>query len=269
MKLLSDLEEAFVSCFGLSDYRYLFVTGSGTFVNEIVISSLKNRLIMRFIDGEFGRRLYRMQQSSKEFRLSQRHLAAPLYETSISRLNDLGDEVSNYMFLDMVSAFPYYMPPRGIPIWTTVSSKQIGALPVLGIIAIHKSLMGRGVFVEQPGSCLDVITYLEYREISQTPHTPAMPLYQDLLDTLRSFDRKKLCKKIDSRICQILDVVGTKRVIEGGRGPVITFEDFDRLDEVANAFGLYKGRVGYQVFLWTGTDQQYDGFCKVLERIVR
>ncbi len=172
------------------------------------------------------------------------------YETSISRLNEAPS--GRHIFADMVSAFPYYLPPKNVDIFTTVSSKQLGALPVLGIVGIRKGL---DVWGPETWSILSIPAHLRFRAKHETMTTPATPLYVDLLRALRAFDRKSLIEKIDRRRAQVVKAVGQENVI--GEGPVVTLKPGGIVNQLAQDWGFYRSQVGPQVFLWSGTDEQY------------
>jgi aspartate aminotransferase-like enzyme len=265
--LLQELERVFIEKFGLQDYNIIFLTGSGTTANEAVIYSYYYAFEMQFLDAEFGLRLQRLSEAHRK---RQQHpykkcVAYPLYETSISRLNGQLYMDGQFTFLDMVSAFPYWLPPKGTAIWTTVSSKQLGAYPVLGIIGICKDL-DMGDFLPPNRSVLNVREHLRFREKAETLTTPAIPLYQDLLDELRIFSRPAMIKKINARGSAITKLAGDYII---GTGPVVTFRDVKWLDPIANDFQLYRGAVGYQVFLWSGRDCDYETLCDAIGKAIR
>jgi aspartate aminotransferase-like enzyme len=266
--LLQALEVMFTEHFGLDEYEFLFLTGSGTTANETIIFSFRYGFDFLHTDAEFGLRLQRMSDTHKKDVLCERRFVAyPLYETSISRLNIHSENSDALTFLDMVSAFPYYMPPKGTSIWTTVSSKQLGAYPVLGIIGIHREL-DLGEFVTQKrGSSLNLLDHLHHRQFHETLTTPSIPLYYDLLQRLRTFDVRALRKKIERRRKKIVSIVGIENTM--GCGPVITFKHLEKLESLAKQFNLYKSERGYQVFLWSGKDDEYKLFYKELERVIK
>lgn len=268
--LMRDIKQTFVDKFGLQDYDVLVVTGSGTLVNEIVMSSLDGVVQVHDTDAMFGRRLFDMrvahscEQAANRAVVSSAHV---LYETSLSRFNTVLScaKKTGLTFIDMVSAFPYYSVPVCADVFTTVSSKQLGAYPVLGVLCIRKELRHEAYFRHQPGSILDVYRHLSFFDKHETAHTAAIPLYVDLLKKLRDFDRAAFIEKIDARRTQVLESVRNEWVI--GQGPVITLSRTDVLDGVAHELSLYRGAAGYQLFLWSGTDAQYDDLCRRLKLI--
>jgi len=265
-EILKSLENVFAKKFGLEDYDFLFITGSGTTANEIVIFSLDRiRFNFLFDDADFGVRLRKISMAYGRSTGVENvnNVAYPLYETSISRWN-VHQPVSKFTFLDMVSAFPYYLPPKDTAIFTTVSSKQLGAYPVLGIIGILKTVDLGEYVSHHNGSSLNLLGHLFCRVNGETLATPAIPLYYDLLQKVLYFDRGDLIKKIDRRRRRIEHIVGIENVM--GCGPVVTFRNTEVIKSVAVEFNLYKGDAGYQVFLWSGKDNDYLNFCEVLER---
>jgi aspartate aminotransferase-like enzyme len=247
-KLLTDIELEFVEKFGLQDYDILFLTGNGTFANEAVIYSLKYPLQVEYPDADFGLRLARTAAAHPKWGDRSRTVAVyTVYETSISRHNL--EPVGELLFADMVSAFPYWLPSKSVDIFTTVSSKQLGALPVLGIVGIRK-----GLNILDPGvwSSLSLSTHLRFREQHETMTTPAIPLYVDLLRAVREFDRDSFIEKIDRRRRMVIDAVGLENVI--GDGPVVTL----RKCKATDIPGTYPAKTGSQVFLWSGTDMEYE-----------
>lgn len=269
-ELLKSLEATFAHKFGLERYEFLFLTGSGTTANEVIIFSFRTKFDFLFDDADFGMRLRKMSAVHDRERYSvssEPCVAYPLYETSISRLNVHQANPKDLVFLDMVSAFPYYLPPKNCSIFTTVSGKQLGAYPVLGIIGIHKDLDLGDYVGSYDGSSLNLLGHLFHRQKHETLTTPSIPLYYDLLQTIKDFDRKALINRIDRRRKRIAHIVGVQNTI--GCGPVITFKNVKRIEHVLRGFNLYKSNAGHQVFLWTGTDDGYESFCRELERAMK
>ncbi|MFA5307209.1 MAG: hypothetical protein WC365_07220 [Candidatus Babeliales bacterium] len=258
--VLLAIEQTFVDVFGLHDYDVLVLTGSGTFSNEVVLSSFRGDMRVLHYDMEFGRRLAytrSVYERQPYVDLTVKGFAYPLYETSISRLNAGPSSTFNEMtFADCVSAFPYYRVPDSVDVFTTVSSKQLGAYPVLGIVGIRKNLRLGRFFSHRSGSILDAYRHLSFREKGETANTPAIPLYVSLLRELETFDRNAFIEKIDARREMLLDVLPHEWVI--GEGPVLTLEKRPELNTVVTEFNLYKGVAGYQVFLWSGDDCDYE-----------
>ena len=269
-EILKSLRNSFGQRFGLTDYDYFFLTGSGTTANETVVFSLAQaKFSFLFDDAEFGNRLRKMSIAHGRNMGNWRKpmIAYPLYETSISRLNmhkTCDDEAT---FLDMVSAFPYYLPPKNTAIWTTVSSKQLGAYPVLGIIAINKNFDWGEYIRNYEGSSLNLLGHIFHHNNYETLTTAAIPLYYDLLKTIQTFDRQNLIQKVDRRRRNITNIVGIENII--GCGPVITFKDNKYITTVAREFDLYKSNSGYQIFLWSGDDGSYNRLYEALRKALK
>lgn len=268
-KLLDDLERAFHEKFGLDAYDFLFVTGSGSLVNEIVMSSFRGLWAVLFADAEFGCRLEALENLHRKPNAwvgGIRGTAYVAYETSISRFNMLTpDKSKGIVFADMVSAFPYILPGPDVDIFTTVSSKQLGSYPVIGIIGYRKDLRLEGLFEAPVRSVLNLRAHLSFRTKAETMTTPAIPLYRDLLDCVRTFDVRALREKIDRRRTRLIQIVGNNNVL--GSGPVVTLKETPLLVRVAQEFQLYRGVAGPQVFLYNGTGYEFNLLCEYLEDI--
>lgn len=268
-EVMKSLKGIFAHKFGLEEYDFLFLTGSGTTANETIIFSLgRAKFRTLFADAEFGRRLRKMVDIHSRSKSTGKVITAyPLYETSISRYNLHKLKPKEHLFLDMVSAFPYYLPPKGTDIWTTVSSKQLGAYPVLGIIAIHENFDIGSYVCNYGGSSLNLLGHRYHQGNNETLVTAALPLYYDLLQTLQNFDREKLVIRIDQRRKKIESIVGIENMY--GCGPVVTFRKNARLNLVFNEFNLYKSDVGRQIFLWSGKPEEYEDFYTALRKAMK
>jgi hypothetical protein len=110
---------------------------------------------------------------------------------------------------------------------------------------------------------LNLVDYMNFRKIHETPTTPAIPLLRDLLRCAFAFDRDLFLRKIDERRESILDIVGTEQIL--GEGPVITFKEDVKWKSLAEDFGLYKSGPNYQIFLWSGEEKEYERLYKILK----
>jgi len=197
----------------------------------------------------------------------ERFVAYPYYETSISRVNRWTQpDETEACLVDMVSAFPYYRPPAGTAVWTTVSSKQLGAYPVVGIIAVHRAADIDAYVHESPaqGSALSLSSYLRFAARHETPTTPPIFLLRDLLERLQRLDPAELRTRIDQRRRIIEQLVPPEAMV--GEGPVVTLKPLPPITAIAAAFRLYRGAYGYQIFLWSGTDADYEMLYDSLEK---
>lgn len=254
MKCLDDIMHLL---FPIKDYNLLFIDGPGTFINEIVIASFRFAFTACYADAEFGKRLYNQAYYWQAYRNKiigpKLCRCYPTYETSKARLNQSVD--ADITFCDMVSAFPYYLPDKNCDIFTTVSSKQLGAYPVIGIIGIKKSLEIEKWFEPLPGSTLSIDNYIDFARRHETPTTPSIPLFDDLLRELWHLELngglKYLRKKINERR-KALD-------IGYGEGPVLNLYTCEISKLIADKFNLYKNADGEpQIFLYSGSDKDYE-----------
>jgi len=250
----------------LDDFNLIFVTGSGTMANEIVLSSLNVGTTCLYAKDEFGGRLDRLEKL---------HAVDPpilcmafcLYETSCSQVNPTHlKPFQSILFADMVSAFPYYPVPEDVDIFTTVGSKQLGAYPVISIIGIRKRLSVDKFFKLETDSVLSLRRYLRFREKSETPATPAIPLYWDLLETVDKFDIGKFRIKMDERRALLESLIPSDYII--GEGPVLTLVVNDFTNALAQRFSLYRSLKGYQLFLYAGDDQSFEAVVVAIREML-
>jgi aspartate aminotransferase-like enzyme len=252
--LYDDLCNAFKDKFNLpEDIIVLPITGSGTLALEILINSLDIKFKHEFTDEEFGSRLEKINHQEK----GNEGTAYVHYETSISKLNSI-EKSNGITLLDAVSSFPYYDIPSNVDAWVTVNSKQLGCNPGLSFIIIKKSLLSKVKPVEF--SYLSLQRYLDYGMLNQTPNTPAISLMQETLEKIQTFDIDAFRKKIDKRRKQMHKVFDTNT----GDGPVYTIED-NSYNDIKNVFGLY-GKKNIQIFLWSGTDKDYNSLVNYTKK---
>ena len=255
-KLYFDLEDTFKKAFTISDeYNILAITGSGTVALETVLNSIKPNIKHEFVDAEFGKRMKLVNHSEE----GNEGIAYPLYETSISRYQDIKKQ-GKLKIVDAVSAFPYYDIPDDADIWVTVNSKQIGCNPGLSFIGIKKSAME---FVkEEEFSYLSLKRYLNYKDQLQTPNTPAIALMQETLEHLKDFDLPAFRRMIDSRRERLEKLFGKYSI---GDGPVMTIESNPTVNKIKKIYNLY-GKHNTQIFLWSGSEMQYEKFIFEVEQ---
>lgn len=243
--LFRETSDKFKQLAGLSEKDLvLFVSGSGTLANEIVISSLKEGLALR-TEGDFSNRL---QKTSSEYWGRGDVLSGVQYETGISLLNDM----TKITFSDSISAFPYYNFPKDAKVITTVGSKQLGSETGLSIITIRDWEENINLFQKEDFSYLSLMKYANKAKINQTPNTPAIHALIDLntkisaalrvgaIDILRY--KIDTCRDLLEAFC---DSRGYKYK---GNGPVFTFESGCLPKHIENS--LYGNSGNPQMFLW-------------------
>ena len=147
---------------------------------------------------------------------------------------------------DCVSSFPFLNPPLGCIAFATVSSKQLGAVPVLGLIfATRKAIENM-----KPNSRLKKSYDLAYsegklRKRPQTLNTPPVLLIRDLFFTLLDFNVDEFKKLISKRIKEVASTTT-------GDGPVRIPNK-----KLSSSLKCYEKNDGQRLFLWAGTDEEF------------
>lgn len=281
-KLLIELQVTMKGCLDLPEYEFVFLTGNGTFANFVAIYDLCLPIEALFTGKgcTFANRLAHQAQYFNSPRLHTTDYECariyPVYETALStfQLHSYIDYRCGTALLiqDMISAFPYYRPVGDI--FTCVSSKQLQGLPVLGIIGVHQKLLEieiiddtslLGDLYAASSSILNLFEhYIWQHKKKETMSTPAIPLLIDLLDTLRSVDYDKQRKTIDARRQMIVDCLSSRyaEVFNKQEGPVLSLPKDEFTRGLANKFELYESEQFYQLFLYSGSDYEYDQFCR-------
>jgi len=254
-QLLRDTETKFKQTFGLDqdEWIVLFVTGSGTLANEIVLDSLIPELRIRS-KGQFSRRLRLLASERTKVGIGSRMAVADAYvayETGESRfIHAPGKEGErSLLFCDMISAFPYYMPDESVDVWTTVTSKQLRCEPGLSLIVLRKHCLRYFRPARPSNSTLSLASYAHYRNWEETPHTPVIQLIDNLRYELDSRTRDKpryYEDMIDNRRMKLVEAIGEENVI--GEGPVATLKPIE--DQFAKQKSLYCSPHGWQIFLY-------------------
>lgn len=257
-------------------YDICVLTGSGTLANEAVLASLRTSLTFHSAGGEFTQRLRRLAaaHSRQEVLPSSpdQSWAMVAYETGESRVCPVewpvmfGDLESGIRFADCVSSFPYYRIPRGADVFTTVTSKLLGGLPVLSLVGVKQSAWKWFLPADQVYSYLSLRRYEEsYRTKFESPHTPAIALLYDFYERLQQFELLDLVTKINDRRKKLEQVFNPDDVI--GIGPVFTVKPEAIPLPLATKWDLYRSAHGWQFFLYSGTDEQYDEFLNDLWKV--
>jgi 2-aminoethylphosphonate-pyruvate transaminase len=254
--------------FGISDeYDVCLISGSGTAANEAVMSSiLPASLNFHPQGGEFQSRLKKLRLAHtwcgyKPGDREQHHVMVA-YETGEGRrLKPVWPEggLAGLRFADCISSFPYYYVPRNTDVWTTVSSKQLGALPVISMVVVRNACWKWFREAGLAYSYLNLRRYAEtFKEKWESPHTPAIALLHDLFLRLETFDTLTLREQVDNRRAMFNHVFTSSVLI--GEGPVVIVKPEYIPPRLAERWNLYRCPLGWQFFLYTGTDEQYGEF---------
>jgi 2-aminoethylphosphonate-pyruvate transaminase len=212
-RLLQSIENKLLRLFEIrnrTNYRAVVITGSGTAANEAILSSVvgdKNILILS--NGEFGERLhatskiYNANTFFLEFPwgtsldlgvvdayLQQHHIdviAMVHHETSSGMLNSLGDigtlsKANGSLFIvDCVSsagAEIIDMEKDNIAFCASSSSKAIGSYAGLSFVIGETKEFEKLKMMPVKSGYLNLYKFYNFiKSYSQTPNTPAVPLF--------------------------------------------------------------------------------------------
>lgn len=261
----------FRSIFQIDDsFEIVIVTGSGTASIETVISSYRGTFRVGGAEGTFRNRW--IELARHYHKLDDRgDLIIVQLETSKSILNDPGDEEP--FFVDGISSFPYYDIHPKAKIFVTVSSKILGAAPVIGIVLFKKNLVDRFIAADD-FTYFNLNRLLIYGRDRQTPHTPAIPLFADLLAKLERFDLPKTRARIDHHSEILLDAFGEENFIGQRRCPVLTLRDPDMLPPwILEKYSIYgqwpfgKAKKNLQIFTYSEKTRSYEQLARDLKKI--
>lgn len=220
--LLQSIEEKLLQLFEIkntTDYRAVVITGSGTAANESMISSAvgdKNILIIS--NGEFGERLFHLSEVhnkntfllkfdwGEKFDLEKVEtfikknkidvIAMVHHETSSGMLNSLEEigklsKANNALFLvDCVSsagAEIIDLEKCHISFCSSSSSKAIASYPGLSFVIGKKQEFEKLKDIPAKITYLSLYKFYDFiNSISQTPNTPAVPLFFALEQALEN-----------------------------------------------------------------------------------
>jgi aspartate aminotransferase-like enzyme len=248
-----------------NEYEIVLINGSGTFAMESVISSIGKDINPVGFQGKFLERWSEYCRYYNKYSSNGVKLAVQ-FETSESIYNSVAN---NAYIVDGVCAFPYYTVPSNCSIYVTVTSKLLGAAPVLGVVLIRKTEMKSFEANINPGS-LNLLKWIEYTNQNQTPFTPSIPLYLDFLRTLENFDLEYVRGKIDYISDKIVEILGRENIIGDPRGPAITVCDNVIPDEIIKRYRLYGseviGKKKLQIFTYSENEKIYDSFFNDLRK---
>jgi len=211
--LLQSIEDKLLSLFEIrhhNNYRAVVITGSGTAANESVLSSVVgDQNILIFSNGEFGERLYDISKvhNKNTFLLEfpwgkalnlkkietylKKHeiniVAMVHHETSSGMLNSLEKigalvkENGSILIVDCVSsagAEVIDMEKNHIAFCSSSSSKAIGSYSGLSFVIGKKEEFEKLKNLPIKSVYLSLYKfYTVIKDISQTPNTPAVPLF--------------------------------------------------------------------------------------------
>ena len=261
--LYADVISTFKNRFNISDdYKVAIVNGSGTLAIESFVFSFKESLKLLGVPGDFKKRWKSLLTTYGKYNIESENSFYCQYETSRSTYQYF----PNPTLLDCVSSFPYYDVPLGTKCWVTVSSKMIGAAPVLGIIVIRKDLIDK-LEDKSKYSYLNLNNLLEYRKYNQTPQTPMIPLYADFLKKLSSFNKVELKDRIIYRCQRLVSIIGEENIIGDREGPVLTLSpDYHIPETIEHDYAIYGSqsisKKTRQIFVYSESDKTFDEMIK-------
>lgn len=235
----------------------VLITGSGTLANEIVLSSLRFAPLIT-TEGEFSQRL-KDTSAWKQYSYGSSS-AGVCYETAISRKN----YCSGLDFVDCVSSFPYY--PQEGRIWTTVSSKQLGAQTGLSIIVVENDQVYQDLVLVTPlPSYLSLARYVDKGKLNQTPNTPCISSIMSLLAVLKKFDLTYFRNSLVDRQSRLRQELARLAIRELGEGPVVTIDHGQLNEDFLERWNIYRNSGRPQIFTWSGYEDDFDRFIRELE----
>jgi aspartate aminotransferase-like enzyme len=256
--LIHNLEQAFQKRWG-NRHEYLFLSGSGTLANEAVLFSSEGKYSTLKHPGEFASRLKKLARTHNRLDMTSRSKMWPQYETADALPVEEPPTQEGAHFADCVSAFPYYDPPKSATVWTTVSSKQLGGFPICSVVAVRPG-MWEFMRPDCDYSVLNLARYRASQAEGMSPHTPSIPLLQDLLERVEALNLPEFRSFIDERRRIVLDHFGEAAV---GEGPVVNVmgvrpATVERLQLYRNVHGQV------QLFLYSEPEVDVAKFCKEL-----
>ena len=230
-KLLASIEQKLLSLFQIrrrNQYRAVVITGSGTAANEAILSSVVGTgSILILSNGEFGDRLHKTSLIhnprthlikipwGKSFDLLEieaylkRHkidvVAMVHHETCTGMLNPLTGigalvKTQGGIFVvdgvSSVGAEVVDMEVSNIAFCSSSSSKAIGSYPGLSFVIGSKKQFKRLKKYKAKTTYLNLATFYEFLTTrSQTPNTPAVPLFFALEQALSNILNEGVTKR--------------------------------------------------------------------------
>ena len=212
-ELLASIEQKLLSLFQIEErkrYRAVVITGSGTAANEAMLSSVVGKGgILILSNGEFGERLHKtsLVHNSRTHLIEvpwgepfdlqkiesylERHkidvIAIVHHETSSGMLNDLAGigalaKTHKAIFIvdgvSSVGAEMVDLEGYNIAFCSSSSSKAIGSYPGLSFVIGRKKQFKKLKAHKPNTTYLNLATFYNFLKTrSQTPNTPAVPLF--------------------------------------------------------------------------------------------
>jgi len=322
-ELLASIEQKLLSLFQIerrTRYRAVVITGSGTAANEAMLSSVVGRReILILSNGEFGERLAKTSRIhnpkthvieepwGQEFDIDRIEaylkandisvIAMVHHETSsgmLNRLEQVGALAKTHEALfivdgvSSVGAESVNMERCNIAFCSGSSSKAIGSYPGLSFVIGRKKHFKKLKHHKAKTTYLNLATFYEFRKLhSQTPNTPAVPLFyafdQALTNILtegvanrfkairwRAHDLRRGMRKLnlefliaEKNMCSVLTTVHVPDAVDVG-------ELRDRLREsgiiIYEGKGCFKGKVFQVGNIGEKSEQDIAFFLQKLER---
>ena len=229
--LLAGIEHKLLSLFQIRKrerYRAVVITGSGTAANEAILSSVVgNGAILILSNGEFGGRLHKTSLiHNKQTHLIEMPWGVPFdvaqiaaylmsnkidvvamvhHETCSGMLNPLAQfralaKASVALFVEdgvsSVGAEAIDMEACNIAFMSSSSSKALGSYPGLSFVVGRKKQFKRLKRHAAKTTYLNLATFYAFLKThSQTPNTPAVPLFYALDQALTDILREGVLKR--------------------------------------------------------------------------
>jgi aspartate aminotransferase-like enzyme len=258
--------ELFKDKFSISeDYDVLLLNCSGRVANEIIISSFIDSWKINKSNCKFQHMLALYASRYSKLDGTGRGYAEVLFETSDCSFRDgYKEESGKTIFLDCISAFPFYNPiilQLPCDVFTTVSSKQLGAQPVLSIIVIKKAAIhyfGGNVF-----SNLSFPMYYAFSKQNETPGTCSISLFQDFYKQLKKFNLQEANQKLFDRVKRFESIEHLCKRIG-----IVTKLDHTKIPKkLFSKYHFYLYENDPLLFLWSENDKKFDTLIRDLEEI--
>ncbi len=232
--LLGSIEQKLLSLFQIENrnlYRAVVITGSGTAANEAMLSSVVGQGdVLILSNGEFGERLHKTSQIhnpkthlieepwGEAFNLKRIEdylnahkidvIAIAHHETCSGMLNPLEPigalaKTHGALFIvdgvSSVGAESVNMESSNIAFCSSSSSKAIGSYPGLSFVIGGKEHFEKLKQHKAKSTYLNLATFYEFlKSRSQTPNTPAVPLFFALEQALTNILKEGVSKRFET-----------------------------------------------------------------------